>query len=1317
MWTAAGAQKHTRRFLWNQIRRLRIFRGNRLKIMEKAEEADPDFNPFEMASASITSSHSQFEEFAPSTSTSGRSYDVFINHRGVDVKHTLATTLYKMLTNGMGLRVFLDSEELELGDSLPKELIEAMKSASLHIAIFSKNYAQSRWCLDELSFMFRTGTKIIPIFYYIDIGDVRYAKGVYAKAFDLHEKKGRYTSEKLQEWKDALFNVSHNIAHIVNSKEDEDMLLKSITYSVVKEVKKLPFVVAEHPVGLDEIVKDFELTISESISSYDNVQIVGIWGMGGSGKTTLAKKLYNDRYPSMEKSSLILDVRDAANNNLLHKKQKKLLKDLGFKSVSVDNIEEGKAILASNLRSIRALIVLDDVDHVDQLNALLPAKDSLGSESLIGSGTFIIITTRELEVLRSWNISAKYKMKPLTKFHAKELFCWHAFLQPFSRDEFKDLVEKILETCNGLPLSLKVLGAQLYGNWSKDHWETQLEKISRIVPIDIKNRLKISYDALDNEEKEAFLDIACFFIGEESNLAIEVWNGSGWSGLYNWERLRNKCLVEIDENNFIRMHDHLRDLAREIANEQSPYHLWFLEQTIKVYNEQNEISMGGIMAALAGVLNKCFSFIVNKEDQNEISMGGIMAALAGVLNKCFSFIVNNEDQKRIGIRGIMATSLRTKWDFYNSLPAEDLGESSHTELMVNTSSGIWTLAPSTLGLKIIVAQGCNLNHVVSEVSRDLVWLRWFDIGQTNLQSLIPFKNLRVLELYEDWTRTNHLLRELWVAEGDAPMRLRVLVISGCLEFQGFPKSIGYLKHLKKIVLDSTAMMMNMESLPEELCLLQSLEHLDLIMCGELSSLPNSMGNLRNLRHLNLRLCRKLGRLPDSCKELMLLQHLELTGCSNITFGVDIRENMSNLEFLSFSKCDQIEELPHHIINQVSLKSLYLEEMKRLKEVPTKIGQLSKLQKLVIGGNSLTSLPVSLGDLSSSRDLHIEGCGMLECLPDSIGCLNLLERLYITYSEVKSLPQSLNQLINLETLWIFHCPVNKLYLGAGSSRYSLWKLKQIHLRDSGLTKISISEDCCPGLETLMLEDNDHLTEIQVLPSTVRKLEIIECPKLSALPSFEKMHSLREFELRGCYQVREIEGLHHCRELEVLKAYTWWEMRRIQSVERMERLKTLHIRAMRKPVVQSCIQSIQKWPGEIIVCTPAVQNAASLLHSAFADLYVVDSCSNMKIGQWPELLRKQPCYGNAIIVCFVINCLIPRLALAILDGKLNYTSYMEVEEGKWVWLGVFTQRSKWQASNCYKIRLLGEATVEKGLFVMGEEHRIVKAFCDLSAHLSP
>ncbi|GLJ36538.1 hypothetical protein SUGI_0734130 [Cryptomeria japonica] len=145
-----------------------------------------------------------FEEVAPYASTSGRSamlvkklpYDVFINHRGPDVKHTLAATVYNTLT-GMGLRVFLDSQKLELGDFLPTEIEDVMRGASFHIAIFSPNYAQSPWCLAELSFMLRTGVQIVPFFYDVQPDDVRYAKGVYADAFSRHKMKGRYSTEKL----------------------------------------------------------------------------------------------------------------------------------------------------------------------------------------------------------------------------------------------------------------------------------------------------------------------------------------------------------------------------------------------------------------------------------------------------------------------------------------------------------------------------------------------------------------------------------------------------------------------------------------------------------------------------------------------------------------------------------------------------------------------------------------------------------------------------------------------------------------------------------------------------------------------------------------------------------------------------------------------------------------------------------------------------------------------------------------------------------------------------------------------------------------
>ncbi|XP_057831176.2 disease resistance protein RPV1 isoform X2 [Cryptomeria japonica] len=128
-------------------------------------------------------------------------------------------------------------------------------------------------------------------------------------------------------------------------------------------------------------------------------------------------------------------------------------------------------------------------------------------------------------------------------------------------------------------MSLKVFGAQLYGISNKDYWEPQLNKISRILDEDIKEKLKMRCDALDNEEKQMFLDCACFFIGDKKTSAIVTWDGSGWSGLHGWERLLSKCLVELDDYVCIRMHDHLKDLGREIAIQQSPYRLWSPQQS------------------------------------------------------------------------------------------------------------------------------------------------------------------------------------------------------------------------------------------------------------------------------------------------------------------------------------------------------------------------------------------------------------------------------------------------------------------------------------------------------------------------------------------------------------------------------------------------------------------------------------------------------------------------------------------------------------------------------------------------------------------
>ncbi|XP_057817452.1 TMV resistance protein N-like [Cryptomeria japonica] len=156
----------------------------------------------------------------PSSSTTIKSvwYDVFINHRGPDTKQTLAASIYSAL-KPLGVEVFLDEPELQLGDSIPFELQYAITTSFLHIVILSPRYAESTWCLQELSLMLKTGQKVILVFYNVDISDIRYIKGNYAKAFSKHEAQARYTSQMLEEWKMALQTVSFFKDHTVNNEE------------------------------------------------------------------------------------------------------------------------------------------------------------------------------------------------------------------------------------------------------------------------------------------------------------------------------------------------------------------------------------------------------------------------------------------------------------------------------------------------------------------------------------------------------------------------------------------------------------------------------------------------------------------------------------------------------------------------------------------------------------------------------------------------------------------------------------------------------------------------------------------------------------------------------------------------------------------------------------------------------------------------------------------------------------------------------------------------------------------------------------------
>uniref|UniRef100_A0A0C9QR81 ADP-ribosyl cyclase/cyclic ADP-ribose hydrolase n=1 Tax=Wollemia nobilis TaxID=56998 RepID=A0A0C9QR81_9CONI len=149
-------------------------------------------------------------------------FDVFINHRGIDVKTSLASTIYNTL-DLLRVRAFLDRDELEAGEESWDAIKKAISDALVHIAIFSPNYAQSPWCLDELVLMLQSGKKIIPIFYHVEPSHLRWVaegkEGAYSPAFSKHEEKRRYTTQQLEEWKNALKKASYLYGFEVNERQ------------------------------------------------------------------------------------------------------------------------------------------------------------------------------------------------------------------------------------------------------------------------------------------------------------------------------------------------------------------------------------------------------------------------------------------------------------------------------------------------------------------------------------------------------------------------------------------------------------------------------------------------------------------------------------------------------------------------------------------------------------------------------------------------------------------------------------------------------------------------------------------------------------------------------------------------------------------------------------------------------------------------------------------------------------------------------------------------------------------------------------------
>ncbi|KAH7430930.1 hypothetical protein KP509_08G021000 [Ceratopteris richardii] len=464
-----------------------------------------------------------------------------------------------------GLDVRLLNEDKLLGDST------CLQDAKVILCVISKSFR-----LGEFKRMCRNAAIPSKIVSYVSYGsyptDESMPKPVFKMEVDF---------EKAEFNKKQFKSMVNEVVQTLNERSEE--MMGAIDF----------------PVGLAQRSSHIECSILDCVLSSENsVQCFGLVGMGGIGKTTLARSIFNKIHSQFERSFFSLNTRaevqekDKGTSGLVDVQKKIIAKLLNNRSddAKIYNEEQGKMVLSSKVKHINALIVFDDVDDGRHLEALCePLQSSLGPKSVI------IITTRDQKIVDSAKSTMIFDIERLDEEMSKSLFYWHAFMKPKPPADLENVSQSVIKACQGLPLSLKIIGSHLYGNSDREYWAESLKLLEK-GKKGIFDVLRISFDRLDSDEKEAFLDICCFLINEDVELTCMFLNACYGMGKTHLNTLKNKCLITtyVDEDDGRRsrigMHDQLRDMGRHIIREERRDRAWDEETANEILQERNASS-------------------------------------------------------------------------------------------------------------------------------------------------------------------------------------------------------------------------------------------------------------------------------------------------------------------------------------------------------------------------------------------------------------------------------------------------------------------------------------------------------------------------------------------------------------------------------------------------------------------------------------------------------------------------------------------------------------------------------------------------------
>ncbi|KAJ9552410.1 hypothetical protein OSB04_016455 [Centaurea solstitialis] len=866
-------------------------------------------------------------------------YDVFLSFRGEDTRRTFVGHLYDALTRE-GIVTYKDDVDLDQGKIISTELIQAIEDSRFHVIVFSKDYASSSWCLQELTKIMEcqnrtTEQTVYPIFYHVEPTEVRNQIGEFGKAFAKHEK-----AKAAQKWRDALVQAASfsgwDLETIANGEEVEFIKI------VVNKISlKIPSIGA----AKDNLI-GMRTRINGVLSSInvvpDEICMIGIWGMGGGGKTTLARAVFDQICTEFEGSSFVENVRERSDSRLLGLKslQQQLLRDVFKKQdIFVNGVLEGKKEIKRKLCCRKVLIVLDDVDNIKQLKALA------GDRTWFKKGSVIIITTRDEQVLRSHDVEP-IQVNLLSNEEALPLFCMNAFGTEVPVQGYEELSQEVVSYAAGLPLTITVLGSHLRGR-SICGWKGVLKSLKRMPKKEVVEILELSYTSLEDEIKEIFLDLACMSLNCSIDDVVIVLESCGhFEARCGLDVLKEKSLITIsNDGKKVVMHDQIVEMGKNIIrrpHHKEPHkhsHLWETEEIEHILANE-----------LGTKATECICYFA-LDLSSELFMKGLRKMKK--LRYLFAYTKSHDGYCFSG-----------NWEF-----------DEVTEYIPNSLQYLmWIYYPFSSLPKTFQA-----NNLVTLSMPESEIVQLWEGGEKKI-----LKKLKNLDFQNSKLKTLDL--------GMTP-NLVGLNVEGCHDLVELLFSLQCLE-LRYIDLSHTKLRtLDLRGAP-------NLESLD-ILCDDLTELhiPAKWPKLKsfnlggsklttldlqgaqNLEELDVRRCYNLEELHmhSNC---LKLESIEITGAKLRTFNLALTPNLKRLRL---TECSHLVELqaPEDLGLLECLEELILSGCIVLRDIPNNICKMKRLEWFYLGDCvAVEILPEELGRLECLRVLNIEGTNIRH-LPQSI----------------------------------------------------------------------------------------------------------------------------------------------------------------------------------------------------------------------------------------------------------------------------------------------------------------------------------------------